>query len=183
LINYTAGGVQRFITGWQAGNGFVGYSYDTAGNFIGTTFAVSQTSGWMLLPLNYGLTTPSAANMTIDSGGNVFRSTSSVRYKEDLKPYVPPKDVIDRLQPVSFREKKKAKHIPRYAGDRRYVGFTAEAVAEAGLAEFVDLDPEGRPDAIFYSNMVALLVAELQSLRTRVAVLEGQETPKPKRRW
>jgi hypothetical protein len=126
---------------------------------------------WLPQVLNF--TSAAAGNVVILTGtggatAQLARSTSSLRYKDDLKPYVPPKDVIDRLEPVSFLPKGREK------GDkRRYVGFTAEAVHDLKLTEFVDYDGEGRPDGLHYPHMVALLVAELQDLRKRVKALEA----------
>ena len=62
---------------------------------------------------------------------------------------------------------------------KRFAGFVAEEVYDAGLTEFVVLDEEEKPDALHYGNMTALLVKALQDaaqqidiLTTRVAALE-----------
>ena len=53
-------------------------------------------------------------------------------------------------------------------------GLIAEEVHDAGLTEFVAYDKEGRPDALHYGNMVALLVKAIQELEAKVAALEAK---------
>ena len=64
--------------------------------------------------------------------------------------------------------------------DTVYAGLIAEEVHEAGLTEFVEYNAAGEPDAVYYSNMVALLTkaiqeqqAIIQSLTARIAALES----------
>ena len=54
---------------------------------------------------------------------------------------------------------------------KRFAGFVAEEVYDAGLTEFVVLDEEGKPDALHYGNMNALLVSALQEALYHITIL------------
>ena len=111
----------------------------------------------------YNNTVPSAANVVVNSYGYLERSTSSARYKENIRDYT---GSIDALRPVMFNSINEG-------DDKDYAGFIAEEVHEAGLHEFVQYDAQDRPDAVNYANMVALLVKEIQDLKAEVAALKG----------
>ena len=115
-------------------------------------------------PYNY--TTGSAANMYVDSGGLLYRSTSSLRYKSDVVNATHGLADVLKLRSVTYKGKND--------GDIVFGGLIAEEVHDAGLTEFVAYDKEGRPDAIHYGNMVALLVKAVQELTARVAELEAK---------
>ena len=111
----------------------------------------------------YNNTTASAANMVVLADGALQRSTSSLRYKENIRDYT---GSIDGLRPVLFNSINEG-------DDKDYAGFIAEEVHEAGLYEFVQYDSEDRPDAVNYANMVALLVKEIQDLKAEVEALKN----------
>lgn len=121
----------------------------------------------------YNNTTAGAANVYVNSAGTLYRSTSSIRYKTNIAPYTRGLDAIRMLAPVSFANDNDPTRI--------LAGFIAEDVDAAGLTEFVDYDKFGRPDALHYANMTALIVKgvqelddEVTSLKKRVAELEAQ---------
>jgi hypothetical protein len=122
----------------------------------------------------YSTTTASAANVFVDSNGLLQRSTSSLRYKRDVRDYTRGIADVLKLRPVTYKGIND--------GDKVFAGLIAEEVAEAGLEEFVVRDSEDRPDALHYPQMVALAFAaikeqdaEVKSLRARVAALEAQQ--------
>jgi hypothetical protein len=171
-IVYNPSGVLRFQTVWDPSYGYTGYAYNSSGAFIGTTFRTDVASGLLYIPLTGNNTTGAAANVSIRaSDGLLFTSSSSVRYKRDLLDYEPPVGVIDLMRPISYRELEAGEQS--YGGDRLYVGFTAEDLDALGLTEFVDYDAEGLPNGIFYANLTALLVRELQDVRQRLNDLEN----------
>ena len=74
--------------------------------------------------------------------------------------------IIDNLRPVYFRFKNEPDET------RRSVGFIAEE-ADTVCPEIVCYNTEDKPISIQYSNITALLVAEVQRLRKRMAKLEA----------
>lgn len=117
------------------------------------------------------------------SPGAIQRSTSSRRYKTDIRDYhVAPRTVLD-LQPRTWRDRAEVEANPDT--DRWHVGLIAEEVEQAGLSAFVNYDHEGRPDYISYDRLcVALLEVvkdqdrRLEALEARAAALDGQTAPK-----
>jgi hypothetical protein len=125
-------------------------------------------------------TTASAANAFLDSGAsnNLLRSTSSLRYKEnveDLKTV--DTDIIYKLRPVEFDDKTFKTH---------HIGLIAEEVADLTplLVHFTKqsvLDPNSAdpdklvPDGVQYDRLGVLLVKELQLLNGRLKKLEEKE--------
>lgn len=121
----------------------------------------------------YNLTTAAAANLVVAADYYLYRSTSSERYKTRITDYDKGLDALMELRPVYYEGQTKIDE------GKRFAGFIAEEVYEAGFAEFVVLDAEDKPDALHYGNMTALLVKALQDasnkiddLTARVAELE-----------
>jgi hypothetical protein len=128
-------------------------------------------------------TTASAANAFLDAGaGNaILRSTSSRRYKTDIRPV--PSDTAERilaLSPVRYRSTAQ--------GDRpewTFYGLVAEDVAEID-PRLVHWTPAGGdaeagtgtaalvPDAVQYDRIGVLLIDVVRNLRERVIRLERQ---------
>jgi len=121
----------------------------------------------------YNATTATAANVVVASNGQLQRSTSSLRYKENVTDATHGLADVMKLRSVTYNGKND--------GDKVFGGFIAEEVDEAGLSEFVAYDEEGRPDALHYGNMVALMAKAIQeqqatinALTARIAALEAK---------
>ena len=113
----------------------------------------------------YNLTTASAANCFINADGALYRSTSSLRYKSDVADAAHGLADVLKLRSVTYKAKND--------GDTVFGGLIAEEVHDAGLTEFVTYDKEGRPDALHYGNMVALLVKAVQELKAELEALKA----------
>ena len=122
-------------------------------------------TGQFTAPTMYSITITGSANLIVDASGNIGRATSGRKYKTHIVDYVPVGS-IDDLRPVYYNG------IDNPDGPRM-AGFIAEDMAEASFDEFVFRNAEGKPDAIHYGNITALLVYELRALRARVAALEA----------
>jgi hypothetical protein len=126
-----------------------------------------------------GTFTPDAGNNTLcynTSSGLVSRNngacgTSSRATKKNIVPLSNELDsgsIIDSLEPVVFTYK------VDYKNHKRQIGFVAEDI-EKVIPHLVDYDEKMKPEGVLYDKTVALLVAELQSLRKRVAELENAQ--------
>lgn len=80
--------------------------------------------------------------------------------------------IIDSVEPVTFQYKKKAVKVAAEANRVRY-GFIAEQLAETAMAHAVDRDEDGTPIDVDSRQLVAVLWAEVQDLRKRLARLEA----------
>jgi len=151
---------------------------------------LNPNGGKVWCPSVYGNTTATASNVTIGATGELFRSTSSRKYKHDITDYTRGLADVLKLRPVFYKGNND--------GDTQYAGLIAEEVAEAGLTEFVlyspyqaeERDEDGNitvpemfpaPDALAYSNMVVLPIKAVQELaqmfeglKARIEVLEAK---------
>jgi hypothetical protein len=128
-------------------------------------FAISA-GGIFFVPTVYSQTTATAANVAVDSGGQIRRSTSSRRYKENIAAYAKGLAEVLAMNPVTYTSKLDDDGIV-------HAGLIAEDLDALGLTEFVQYDPQGRPDALAYGNIVALLINAVKELSARVEALEA----------
>lgn len=98
--------------------------------------------------------------------GTIVRFTSSRRFKKWIETF-DGADLVAQLRPVTFYPKEGH-------GDpaKQSVGFIAEEVADVDT-RLTTTGPDGEPDGLDTNAMLAALVAEVQSLRQRVASLEA----------
>jgi hypothetical protein len=138
-------------------------------NSAGTSFFTLRDDGLVtsgnLTNSPYNFTTASAANVVVNASFQLQRSTSSLRYKTDVHDYTRGIDAVKALRPVFYKGIND--------GDKQFAGLIAEEVHDAGLSEFVVYNDEGQPDALQYSNMIALALKAIQELEARVDALEA----------
>jgi hypothetical protein len=115
-----------------------------------------------LSPYNY--TTSNSSNCFIDSDGSLQRSTSSLKYKTNIRDYDKGLDIINQMRPVYYNGKND--------GDTQFAGLIAEEIHALGLTEFVQYAKDGSPDALAYSNMIALLVKGMKELKQELDTLK-----------
>ena len=113
----------------------------------------------------YNLTTASAANMYVDSGGLVYRSTSSLKYKTSVQDATHGLAEVMALRSVIYKGKND--------GDTVFGGLIAEEVHAAGLTEFVQYAEDGTPDALAYGNMVSLCIKAIQEQQALITQLQA----------
>lgn len=104
--------------------------------------------------------------ITCDGSQTYYNITSDARLKDEIEDASGVSDLIDALQVRAFTWKA--------TGVRQRAGFIAQELREV-IPEAVSVSDD--PDAMMavdYSKMVPFLVAEVQLLRMRVAVLEGK---------
>jgi hypothetical protein len=114
----------------------------------------------------YNNTYSNAANVYIGSDGFIGRSTSSLKYKTDVVNYNKGLEDVMKLRAVSYKSKN-----PNEQG-LTFAGLIAEEVHDLGLTEFVQYANDGSPDALSYSNMVALLIKSIQEQQAQIEELK-----------
>jgi len=137
--------------------------FNQAGN---TSFFMVRGDGIVFAPPTYNNTTASGANVHIDTNGILFRSTSSLKYKTDVKDYNRGLAEVLKMRPVYYKGKSQSD------GDTQFAGLIAEEIHELGLTEFVQYAKDGSPDALAYQNMVALLVKGMQEQQVQIEELK-----------
>jgi hypothetical protein len=142
---------------WWENSSSVGLGYVRSDGLFNTGLAPQSP---------YNATTASAANVVVDINGSLLRSTSSARYKTDIQPYTHGLAEVLVLAPKFYKGIND--------GNKQFAGLIAEDVHDAGLNEFVVYNDSGEPDALAYSNMVALAFKAIQELNTKVENLESR---------
>jgi trimeric autotransporter adhesin len=120
------------------------------------------------VPLVYDDTTASGANVHIATGGRLYRSTSSLRYKNTVNDATHGLTELLALRPVTYKGNND--------GDTVFGGLIAEEVHDAGLTEFVQYNDDGEPDALAYSNMVSLCIKAIQEQQATITALTARIT-------
>jgi len=126
------------------------------------------SNGITLIYSVYSQTSGAAANVIVGSDGNLFRSTSSLKYKKNVENYTKGLSEVMKLRAVTYNG------INSLDGNKQYAGLIAEEVHALGLTEFVQYANDGTPDALSYQNMVALLVKGMQELKAELDTLKNK---------
>jgi hypothetical protein len=175
----TAGTITQKATIDSSGNLLVGTtSADPSGAGSSARVVVSTANGGQAALTAYNAGTGAVNIISIENGnGQVGRiqcsgsatsylTSSDSRLKENVKPITDNGDIIDRLAPKKFDWK---------TGGKNAYGFIAQEAIEV-FPEAVSAGDSGdeikSPWAMDYSKLVPILVAELQSVRQRLAALE-----------
>ena len=105
----------------------------------------------------------SGLSVVVGSGGQLGTSTSSARFKDDIKPMDKVSEAILSLQPVTFRYKKDLdpKAIPQF-------WLVAEQVEKVDR-DLVARDAEGKPFSVRYEAVNAMLLNEFLKEHRTVA--------------
>lgn len=132
----------------------------------------SGSSNFGSIRLRTSDTTASAANAYLDAGNTLYKSTSSIRYKVNVRDLDLDAQQLLSLRPVRFHDKKQ--HAKLGEDAPTHVGLIAEEVDALGLKEFVHYDAEGRPDGVQYERLAVALLPVVKDLLERVERLEAQ---------
>ena len=123
-------------------------------------------SGHIYLDATYANTTGGSANVHIGTSGELFRSTSSQRYKNTIADATHGLTELLALRPVTYKGNND--------GDTVYGGLIAEEVHDAGLTEFVEYNDDNEPDALAYGNMVSLCIKAIQEQQETITALTAR---------
>ena len=164
-------GARNTIIGQYNGNQN-GLDIRTASNHIvlsdgdGNPRVIVNESGHFRSPAIYTLTSALSANIWVDSNGTLGRSTSALKYKQDVRD-LESMD-IGLLRPVRYKSK--------CEGDdqtKDHLGLIADEAADAGFEELITRGADGEVEGFQYERLTVVLLKELQTLRARVTALEG----------
>jgi Chaperone of endosialidase len=102
----------------------------------------------------FGQTAASGSAVFITSGNKLGTMTSSVRFRDEIKPVEKTSEAILGLRPVSFRYKKEIdpQRIPQF-------GLVAEDVEKVN-PDLIVRDKQGKPYSVRYDQVNAMLLNE-----------------------
>ena len=121
----------------------------------------------------YNNLTAAAANMVVASNGSFARSTSALKYKQDIRNL----EAIDisKLRPVRYKS-----NLENDDQTKDHIGFIADEISDLGLIEIVNYGETGEVEGLQYERITAILVKAMQEqqaiitqLQADVAALKG----------
>jgi Chaperone of endosialidase len=115
-----------------------------------------------------GQTSPGGVPVGVNSSGKLGTTVSSRRFKRDIREIGAESDGLMRLHPVAFRYKPELDPT----GLVQY-GLIAEEVAEV-YPNLVASDRDGRPEAVRYNLINALILNEVQKQHRMIEELEAR---------
>jgi hypothetical protein len=160
--NNASSHIAFFTSTSNSGNGSERARIDSSGNFT------LWGAGYTRLEGTYGRTSGSAANVYIYSDGQLYRSTSSIKYKQNVQDATHGLSELMSLRSVTYQGKGESD------GDTVFGGLIAEEVHAAGLTEFVQYAEDGSPDALAYGNMVSLCIKAIQEQQAIIDSLKAR---------
>jgi Chaperone of endosialidase len=173
-VNTAAGAhsLENNTTG--SGNTALGFgagdNVTTANNVIciGSRVAGANVSNTCYIGSVFGQISPGGAAVFINSSGKLGTSTSSARFKAEIKPMEQTSEVLFALKPVTFRYKKEIDP----AGTRQF-GLVAEEVDKVN-PDLVVRDEEGKPYTVRYEAVNAMVLNEFLKEHRTVQELEQE---------
>ena len=170
-LNHNTTGSHNTALGWGAGSNLT-----TGDNNIDIGFAVSGAAGESntirigtsvntatFIKGISGATVPGGAAVFVNSSGHLGTLTSSARFKDEIKSMGNASEAILALRPVSFRYKKEID--PQGIAE---FGLVAEEVEKVN-PDLIIRDPEGKPYAVRYEAINAMLLNEFLKEHRKVA--------------
>ncbi len=144
-------------------------------NTSGTERFSLNSSGQMF---NLGMASSSSANASLmhnSSTGLIYRYTSSIRYKEDVKDLTNAVDKIMKLRPVEFKPKDSLKYTTGMIAEEVFE-VMPEITFEAEVEGFDTPQVDGisyEPLHAYYIKAIQELSSKIESLETRIQTLEN----------
>jgi len=153
--------------------GFSAGSFQATGSdnvYIGANVSgVAGESNACYIKSIFGQTTGSGVPVFINSSNRLGTTTSSKRFKEDIKPMDKASEALFALNPVTFRYKKEVD-----ATATSQLGLVAEDVEKVN-PDLVVRDQEGKPYSVRYDQVNAMLLNEFLKDHRKVQKLETND--------
>jgi hypothetical protein len=147
-----------------------GFAVTTANNVIciGASVAGANVNDSCYIGSIFGQTSSDGTAVFINSNGKLGTTTSSRRFKEDIKAMDKASEALFSLKPVSFHYKKEID-----PASTSQLGLVAEEVEKVN-PDLVVRDKEGKPYSVRYDQVNAMLLNEFLKEHRKVEQLEKQ---------
>lgn len=120
-----------------------------------------------------GKTSGSGSAVFVNASNLLGTSTSSIRFKENIKDMKEDSSDIFKLRPVTFNYKISLPHVDKEDACVKQYGLIAEEV-EKIMPGMVIYDKEGNIESLRYQHLAPMLLNELQKALKRIEVLESK---------
>jgi len=144
-----------------------GDSVTTANNVICIGASGENVSTSCYIGQIFGATSSAGTAVFVNSAGKLGTTTSSRRFKDDIKPMDQASEAILALKPVTFRYKQQIdpKGVPQF-------GLVAEEVEKVD-PDLVVRDEKGNPYSVRYDQVNAMLLNEFLKEHRKVQQLQA----------
>lgn len=123
-----------------------------------TERAILNSSGSFSVPQVNNDTTAAAANVNMQGDGYFRRSTSALKYKQDIRDL---ENIdINLFRPVRYKSKCEADDQTK-----DHIGIIADEVANAGIEELVNRNESGEVEGFQYERLTVVLLKAIQELK------------------
>jgi hypothetical protein len=165
VLNSNTTGSGNTVAGFNSG-----FAVTTANNVIciGAGIPGANADNSCFIGSIFGATSSGGTAVFIDSNNKLGTSTSSKRFKEEIKPMNNASEALFSLKPVSFRYKQDID--PDRKGQ---LGLIAEDVEKVN-PDLIVRDKEGKPYSVRYDQVNAMLLNEFLKEHRKVEQLEKQ---------
>ncbi|MDN6292046.1 MAG: hypothetical protein L0J35_03135, partial [Tetragenococcus halophilus] len=132
---------------------------------------VDQQGGFVKSKATYWRTTSGNANVFIGESGALYRSSSAMKYKTDIKREAPTNyKTILNLPSANWIDKEEKEYgIVK----QRYYGHIAEDLIEVGLPEFVEYGKDQEVESIMYERLISPLLEVVKDHEKQIKKLEA----------
>ena len=113
----------------------------------------------------YNQSAGDSANVVVDSAGNLYRSTSALKYKQDVRD-------LESIDISSFRPVRYKSKSPKDDPNKDFIGFIADEFHDAGLTELVSYGKDNEVEGFNYDRLTAVLTKALQEAITEIEILK-----------
>jgi len=164
-LNSNTTGSGNTVAGFNSG-----FAVTTANNVIciGAGVAGANADNSCFIGSIFGATSSGGTAVFIDSNNKLGTTTSSRRFKEDIKAMDKVSEALFSLKPVSFHYKKEID-----PASTSQLGLVAEEVEKVN-PDLVVRDKEGKPYSVRYDQVNAMLLNEFLKEHRKVEQLEKQ---------
>lgn len=161
--------VETYDASWRAiPRGFPSPDVTWAGGPSSGTVAILATR--VGVSVAYGTETL-AANTYITTSGTIRRTSSSIRYKQDVEDLQVDLSAVLAMRPRTWRDKRQVEEDPTTT--LRIPGFIAEELDVLGLTEFVTYEANG-PESIQYDRLSAAQQLVLVDHEARIVAQQAE---------
>lgn len=131
---------------------------------------VDQQGGFIKSNATYGRTTSGNANVYIGESGALYRSSSAMKYKTEIKREAPTNyKAILNLPSANWIDKEEKEYgIVK----QRYYGHIAEDLIEVGLPQFVEYGKDQEVESIMYERLISPLLEVVKDHEQQIKELE-----------
>ena len=156
------------IRAGDTGQNFYVYDHDASNAW----FKITGTNGYIQAIGVYNQSAGDSANVVIDGSGNLYRSTSALKYKQNVRD-------LESIDISGFRPVRYKSKSPKDDPNKDFLGFIADEFHDAGLTELVSYgnDSDGKPTVVEgfnYDRLTVILTKALQEANAKIATLEAK---------